>query len=72
MKTAKIQTTVEVLEKIIDAAKRAQKRDDSLSTTLELEVTHECDTHLGSDMVGVTLKSAYQECNGEVVFHHYI
>ena len=64
----KTQITIEKLERIIDAAKRAQKNDSSLSNTIELEVAKKADTHTGSDMVGVILLSSYSDCNGTVIF----
>ena len=64
----KTQITISQLERILNAAKRAQKSDNSLSETIELEVTSKVDTHLGGDMIAATLKSAYSECNGEVIF----
>lgn len=64
----KIQITIEHLERIISAAKTARAKDDSLSTTLEIEATSKTDTHTGSDMVGVIIKSSYQDANGCVIF----
>ena len=64
----KIQATIAQLEQIVDAAKRAKKTDSSLSDTLTLESTRECDTHTGADMIAATLKSGYQECDGQIVY----
>ena len=64
----KLQINIEKLQNIIDAAKAAMKKDSSLSNILQIEVTKENDTHLGSDTVGVILKSNYAECNGEPIF----
>lgn len=64
----KIQVTIDQLERIVDAAKRAKKTDSSLSDTLTMESTIICDTHNGGDMIVATLKSGYQECDGQVVY----
>jgi len=68
----KIQTTIDILERIVNAAKEARKYDDSLSLTIEIEQISETDLHLGSDHIGVILKSTYQECNGKVIFNHWL
>ena len=66
-----MQLTIEQMENIINAAKAAKLKDSSLSDTVEIERTRECDTHTGGDMVGVTLKSNYAECVGESIYWHW-
>lgn len=62
MKTITI--SIKDLELIIELAKRAKSTDSSLSETVELSLIKESDTHLGSDMLEVWLKSSYSECVG--------
>ena len=64
----KAQVTIEQLKRIIEAAERAKKHDSSLSETLEIEVTNECKTHLGGDMIGVSIKSNYSECYNTSIY----
>lgn len=61
----KIQLTIAVLENIINQAKTQAGFDSSLSTTVEIALINESDTHLGCDQVGVTLKSGFQDANGK-------
>jgi len=64
----KLQIEIDKLEAIVKAAKEAQKRDSSYSNTVTIEVTKQCDTHTGSDTLGVWIKSGYGECNGESIY----
>lgn len=64
----KLQIDIEKLQRIIEAARAAKQRDSSLSDTMEIKVTTLTDTHLGSDTVGVILKSRYGECIGQAIF----
>ncbi len=67
LKTAKmkIQLTIDTLKKIIHQAEIQAGFDSSLSTTVEIALINECDTHTGSDQVGVKIKSGFQECDGK-------
>jgi hypothetical protein len=68
MKTTTIQISLDILRKIIYNAETAKRNDDSLSQTLTFELENESDTHLGSDVIRVTLKSSYQECIGKEIW----
>lgn len=68
MKTEKIQISLDHLRKIIYNAETAKRNDESLSETLTFELDKECDTHLGSDSIRVTLKSGYSECIGREIW----
>jgi hypothetical protein len=63
-----LQIKVVDLEKIIKAARTAQRGDGSLSGTLGIRVLKETNTHLGSDVLEVFLKSNYSECVGKQVY----
>jgi len=65
MKT--IQLTIKDLKKIIEDAEMMKKYDSSLSDTLEINQLKECDTHTGSDLISVNIKSSYQECTSKSV-----
>jgi hypothetical protein len=65
---AKIQISLDHLRKIIYNAETAKRNDSSLSETLIFELDQETDSHLGSDITRVTLKSGYQECNGREIW----
>jgi hypothetical protein len=64
----KIQLTISQMEEIINAARKAQQLDISLSSTVEIEAIKKIDTHLGGDKVGVILKSGYAECYGTAIY----
>ena len=64
----KAQVTIAQLKRIIEAAERAKKHDSSLSETMEIEVTNECKTHLGGDIIGVSIKSNYSECYNTSIY----
>lgn len=67
-----IQLSIEKLEYIIALAKKQQKADDSLSTTLQFTLIDKIDSHLGDDHVAVWLQSGYAECNGVLLYNHFI
>ena len=68
MKPQNIQINLDHLRKIIHNAETAKKNDSSLSETLVFELDKETDSHLGSDVIRVTLKSGYSECNGREIW----
>lgn len=67
----KYQVSIEMLERIVQNAKAAKAKDNSLSNTIELNFVRDGNTHLGTDQVGAWLKSGYAECNGELIFNHW-
>lgn len=58
----KIQITISDLEALIQRAKKMQKYNSSLSSTIEFSLVSASDTHLGSDRFKAELKSGYAEC----------
>lgn len=67
-----IQLSIEKLEHIILLAKEQQKTDSSLSSTLQFSLIDKSDTHLGDDHVAVWQQSAYAECDGKLLYNHWI
>ena len=61
----KIQLTINDLEQIIALAKHEKKFDASLSSTIELYILSQTDTHNGSDSFIAELKSGFAECNSK-------
>lgn len=68
----KIQLSINKLEHLIKLAKAAKLKDESLSSTLQIELISDSDTHLGDDHIGVTVKSGYAECNGTLIYAHWL
>ena len=59
----KIQLSINELEQIIALAKHAKSLDSSLSSTIELNILSQTDTHNGSDSFIAGIKSGFAECN---------
>ncbi len=67
-----IQLSIEKLEHIITLARKAKSLDNSLSTTLQFTLIDKIDSHLGDDHVAVWQQSGFAECNGELLYNHFI
>jgi hypothetical protein len=61
----KIQITITQLENLLDVARESQKRDSSLSNTIQMTLLAENQTHCGADKLRFDLKSSYAESNGQ-------
>lgn len=67
-----IQLSIEKLEHIIALAKEERKKDNSLSSVLEITLIDSIGTNLGDDHVAVWQHSNYAECSGKLIFNHWI
>jgi hypothetical protein len=64
----KLQLKIEDLKKIIFEAESRANVDTSLSSTVQISLVSQNDTHLGSDRVEVSLKSIFQECENQHLY----
>jgi hypothetical protein len=62
-----LQLTINQLEKLITLAKENQKRDSSLSNTINIQVLSTPETHLGCSKITARINSAYAECIGKLL-----
>ena len=63
-----IQLTKTQLQSIINNIDEYNKNNTSMSETVEIEIKESKDTHLGGDLIIVYLKSAYSECNSQLIY----
>lgn len=63
-----IQLNLSDLIRIIDKVRSNRLQDDSLSTTIQINLVEPTDTHTGSDKVEVFQKSGYAECFSTKLF----
>lgn len=68
----KTQLSIKKLEYLIAKAKEAKKLDNSLSNTIEIYCIEEASGHLSDDHVAVWIKSSYAECDGELLYNHWL
>jgi hypothetical protein len=64
MKTT-IQLSIHQLKNLIEVAEEAKKKDDSLSSTIEIVLIRHTDYLTGTDKVEYKLISSYQDANGQ-------
>lgn len=70
MKTISI--SVETLKALIEEVETLQTMDSSLSSTIEITLIKQCDTHLANDKIECWLKSNYAECIGTKLYSYII
>lgn len=66
----KIQLSISDLEQIVKTAKENKHYDNSLSSTVEIELHKRTDSQTGSDSFRVMQKSSYAECNEKLVGYY--